>query len=138
MVNIKTLDDYREYLIDIGREDVDAEYSYSDWAYEAIRMKWIAGETTILVENKEREGLVFKNGHYSCPAFLEKKVSGIWKWMDTIETGGYWEHYDHNDERNIKYHGFLQKCRCNDAQFVFYGTDDQCGYCFTKSQEGEE
>lgn len=136
MVNIKTLDDYREYLIDIGREDVDAEYSYSDWSYEAIRMKWFAGETTILVENTEREG--YDPVTRSCKAFLQKKVSGIWKWMDTIETGGYWEYYDHNDERTIKYHGFLQKCYCDTAQFVFYGTDDQCGYCFTKTQEGEE
>lgn len=136
MVNIKTLDDYREYLIDIGREDVDAEYSYSDWSYEAIRMKWFAGETTILVENTEREG--YDPVTRSCKAFLQKKVSGVWKWMDTIETGGYWSYYDHNDERTIKYHGFLQNCFCDDAQFVFYGTDDQCGYCFTKSQEAEE
>ncbi len=117
MVNIKTLDDYREYLIDIGREDVDAEYSYSDWSYEAIRMKWFAGETTILVENTEREG--YDPVTRSCKAFLQKKVSGVWKWMDTIETGGYWSYYDHNDERTIKYHGFLQNCFCDDAQFVF-------------------
>ena len=102
------------------------------WAYEAIRMKWIEGETTILVENAEREG--YDPATRSWPAFLQKKVSGIWKWMNTIETGGYWEHYDHNDERTIQYHGFLQKCYCDDAQFVFYGTDDLCGFCFNQQR----
>ena len=132
-MNIRTLDDYKEYLLDIGRDEQwvedNAESRYSDWAYEAIRMKWVEGETTILVENTEREG--YDPATRSWPAFIKKKVSGIWKWMNTIETGGYWEHYDHNDERTIRYHGYLQKCYCDDAQFVFYGTDDLCGYCFS-------
>jgi len=130
MINIKCLKDYADYMgVDIDDEEaVNAlQSNYDDWRYEALRVAYYPNETTVWVENTEREGLVDDgNGYFSCPAMLKKTVSGIWKWQDTIETGGYWELYD--IERD--FHRFFSRCSCNDAQMVWYRTDGQCGFCF--------
>tara|TARA_R100000406_G_scaffold75667_1_gene56142 strand:- start:1969 stop:2385 length:417 start_codon:yes stop_codon:yes gene_type:complete len=128
-INIKNLDDYKEYLLDVcgwdeERVEAEAEYHFSDFNYEAIRLSWKEGTVTTMVENTEREG--YDPVTRSWPAFIKKEVSRVWRHCDTIETGGYWEVYDVDED----FYRYFTRCTCDTAQFVWYNTDDKCGKCF--------
>jgi len=128
-INIKNLEDYKEYLMYERNKEADwidnyAEESYSEFSYEAIRLSWKAGEVTTWVDNVEREG--YDEMTRSWPAFIKKTVSKVWRWMETIETGGSWEVYEHKED----FHRMFNRCSCHDAQFVWYNTNNLCGKCF--------
>ena len=126
------------------REQYEEKYhgsDYDDWHYESIRFRYHPGKTTMLKENTEQIGRTYneKGNYWSWPGFIEVEVEGVWKWSQTIETGGYFEVYDVAEDGER----FFRRCVCEDEQFVSYIWNNItkqreemiCPHCWLKQEE---
>jgi len=128
-------------------EEENPGRDYDDWHYESIRFRYHPDKTKILRHNTERIGAEWKTDYagqryQSWPAMIEEEVENVWKWSQTIDTGGYWEVYD--VERDG--HGLLNRCSCNSEQFVSYMFNNntkereemECPHCWLKAEQEDE
>ena len=121
-INLWKLEDYKEYLSDLGWSDEriedEAEYRFTDVQGEQIKYRI--------------------------------RPDGSWQWQELCDTGGYWEPIEDLDKhlkwyfRYNKETGADFRCVCHDAQFLTlklvknpegseykyrHETDDDCVCC---------
>ena len=93
-INIWKLEDYKEYLSDLGwdeeRIEDEAEYRFSDVQGEQIKYRLFP--------------------------------DGSWQWQELCDTGGYWEDIPDLTEHLLWYFKYTEgegfRCVCNDSQFL--------------------
>jgi len=119
-INLWKLEDYKEYLSDLGWSDEriedEAEYRFTDVQGEQIKYRI--------------------------------RPDGSWHWQELCDTGGYWEPIEDLTEHLLWYFKYTEgegfRCVCHDSQFLTlklvknpegseypyrYEADDDCVCC---------